>query len=45
MLNILDYKGNANQKGIKIGYHQQHKQQMLVRMQGKRNPCTLLVGM
>jgi hypothetical protein len=27
------------------GYHQQHKQQMLVRMEGKRNTSTLLVEM
>jgi hypothetical protein len=47
------HKGNANQNHIKIlphsclnGYHQEHKQQqMLARMQGKRNPHTLLVGM
>jgi hypothetical protein len=42
-----------NQNHIKIpphssqnGYHQKHKQQqMLVRMQGKKNPYTMLVGM
>jgi hypothetical protein len=29
---------------VRIANHQEHKQQMLVRMQGKRNPHTLLVG-
>jgi hypothetical protein len=27
-----------------VSYHQEHKQQMLVRMWGKRNPHTLLMG-
>jgi hypothetical protein len=27
------------------GYHQEHKQQILVRMSGKRKPHTMLVGM
>jgi hypothetical protein len=50
-LNIPVHKGNTNQKYIKIspnssqnGYHQEYKQQMLVRM-GQRNSYTLLVGM
>jgi hypothetical protein len=47
-LNIPGHKGNANQNHIKIplhsygnGYHQEHKQQMLVRMCGKGTfiPC------
>jgi hypothetical protein len=53
MFNILIHKGNANQKHTRIpiyptqiGHHQENKQQqMLVRMQGKGNPHTLLVGM
>jgi hypothetical protein len=52
MLNILGHKGNANQNHTKIppysclnSYNQEHhQQQMLARMQGKRNPHTLLVG-
>jgi hypothetical protein len=51
MLTISDHKGNANQNHTKIpphtcynSYHQeQHQQQMLVRLWGKRNPHTLLV--
>jgi hypothetical protein len=53
MLNIPGHKGNASQNHNKIlphscqnSYHQKHKQQqMLVRMRGKRNPYTLLLGM
>jgi hypothetical protein len=53
MLTISFHKGNANQNHTKISphpcqesYHQKHQQQqVLVRMWGKRNPCTLLVGM
>jgi hypothetical protein len=52
MLTILCHKGNANQNDTEIprhsiqnGYHQEHKQQVLVRMWGKRNTSTLLVGM
>jgi hypothetical protein len=30
---------------VKSSYHQKHQQQMLARMQGKRNPHILLVGM
>jgi hypothetical protein len=52
MLTIPGHKENANQNHIKIPphscencYHQGHQQQMLVRMQEKRNPYTLLVGM
>jgi hypothetical protein len=52
MFNIPRYKGNINQNEIKISYHpsqngyyQDHKQQlMLVRLWGKKNPYTLLVG-
>jgi hypothetical protein len=53
MFNIFSYQGNANASHTKIplhpdqnGYHQENKQQqMLVRMQGKSNSYTLLVGM
>jgi hypothetical protein len=53
MLTIPGHKGNANQNHITFlphsclnSYHQEHHhQQMLVSMQGKRNPHTLLVGM
>jgi hypothetical protein len=53
MFTIPGYKGNANQNHTKIPphphkncYHQEHhQQQMLLRMQGKRNLHTLLVGM
>jgi hypothetical protein len=53
MLTIPGHKGNANQNHIKIPphsccnvCHQEHKQQqMLEKMWGKRNACTLLVGM
>jgi hypothetical protein len=53
MLTISGYKGNANQNHTKIpphpfknSYHQKyHQQQMLMRMWGKWNPYTLLVGM
>jgi hypothetical protein len=53
MLNIPGHKGNANQNHTKIpphscqnSYHQKHhQQQMLARMQGKRNPHLLLVRM
>jgi hypothetical protein len=45
MLTIPGHKGNANQNHTN-GYHQEHHQQkMLVMMQGKKNPYTLLVGM
>jgi hypothetical protein len=52
ILTILGHKGNANHNHTKIpphpcsnSYHQDHhQQQMLVRMWGKRNPHTLLVG-
>jgi hypothetical protein len=50
---IPGHKGNANQNQIKIppnscqkSYHQEHKQhRMLVRMQGKIYPHTMLVEM
>jgi hypothetical protein len=50
MINIPGHKGNANQVGIEIlpyssqnGYHKECKQQqMLAKMWGKRNLCTLL---
>jgi hypothetical protein len=53
MLTIPDHKGNADPNHAKIpphscwnGCHQeQNQQQMLVRMQGKRNPHSLLEGM
>jgi hypothetical protein len=53
MLTISSHKGNANQNHTKIlphpcsnSHHQKHHQQkVLVRMWGKRNPLTLLVGM
>jgi hypothetical protein len=53
MFIISGHKGNANQNHTKIplhsylnSYHQEHHhQQMLMRMQGKRNSHTLLVGM
>jgi hypothetical protein len=52
MLNVLAYKGNANQNDIEIppqpgqnGYLQEHKQQMLAKMSGKRNASTLLMEM
>jgi hypothetical protein len=52
MLTISSHKGNANQNHIKIpphpcynSHHQKHHQQhVLARMQGKRNPNLLLVG-
>jgi hypothetical protein len=53
MLTISGHKRNANQNLTKIpphpclnSYHQKHhQQQVLVKMWGKRNPCTLLVEM
>jgi hypothetical protein len=52
ILIIPGHKGNANQNHTKIPphtcwncCHQEHHQQMLARIQGKRNPHTLLVGM
>jgi hypothetical protein len=53
MLTISGHKGNANQNHTKIQPHscqnichqKHHRQQMLARMQEKRNPRTLLVGM
>jgi UDP-N-acetyl-D-mannosaminuronic acid transferase (WecB/TagA/CpsF family) len=53
MLNLPSHNGKANQNYFKIllhsclnGYHQEQKQQqMLVKMWGKSNPHTLLVGM
>jgi hypothetical protein len=52
MLNILSHKGNRNQNGIETssypsqnGCHQEDKQQMLVKMQGRRNPYILLLEM
>jgi hypothetical protein len=50
IFNILSHKGNANQNDTEIpshtsqnGYHQENKQQqMLVRMWGELNSCTLL---
>ena len=53
MLNITHYQRNANQNYNEISLHtcqngsnQQHKkQQVVVRMQMKRNPLALLVGM
>jgi hypothetical protein len=51
MLTISSHKGNANQNHTKIpphpcwnSHHQKHHNQVLTRMWGKRNPCTLLVG-
>jgi hypothetical protein len=53
MLTNPGHKGNASQNHNKIPSHssknsycqEHHQQQMLVRMRGKRNPYTLLVGM
>jgi hypothetical protein len=53
MFNVLSDKGNANQNiteilshsSQKLGYHQENKQQMVAKLQGKRDPVTLLVGM
>jgi hypothetical protein len=53
LLTISSHKGNANQNHTKIpphlcwnSHHQKlHQQHVLVRMWGKRNPLTLLVGM
>ena len=53
MLNITHHQGNTNQNHNEIlphtrqnGKHQQlRQQQMLARMQRKRNPFALLVGM
>ena len=53
MLNITNHQRNANQNLNEIlphtcqnGYHQKDKkQQVLVRMWRKGNPCALLVGM
>jgi hypothetical protein len=53
MLITHDHKGNATQNHTKIllhfcenSHHQEHhQQQMLARLQGKRNPHALLVGM
>jgi hypothetical protein len=53
MVTISSHKGNANQSHTKTpphpylnSHHQKHQQQqVLVRMWGKSNPCTLLVGM
>jgi hypothetical protein len=53
MFNILRYKENTYQNDTEISSHpsensnhQENKQQtMLVRMQEKRNPQTLLMGM
>jgi hypothetical protein len=53
MLTISGHEGNVNQNHTKNpphpcynSYHQKHhQQQVLVRMWGKRNPYTLLVGM
>ena len=52
MLNITNHQGNANQNHDEIsphtcrnGYHQKDKkEQVLVRMWRKGNPCTLLWG-
>jgi hypothetical protein len=48
ILNIPGHKGNANQNHVKIpphssqnSDHQQHRQQMLVRMWGKEPSCTV----
>jgi hypothetical protein len=53
MLTISGHKGNANQNPTKIPphscqnlYHQKYQQQqMFMRIWGKRDPHTLLVGM
>jgi hypothetical protein len=52
MLNIFSYKGNANKNHTEHpshlsqnDCHQENKQQMLVRMQGKRDSYTLLERM
>jgi hypothetical protein len=52
MLSIRSHKENTTKNNIEIplhpnqnGYHQENKQQMLVRMQGGSSPYTLLVGM
>jgi hypothetical protein len=49
---ILSCKGNSSQNDIEISFHPsqndydlENKQQMLVRMLGKWNPHTLLMGM
>jgi hypothetical protein len=48
MFNVLSNKGNASQNEIEIsshpsqnGSHQENKQQMLVRMLGKKKPYTV----
>jgi hypothetical protein len=52
MFNTLSPKGNTNPNNIEIpsypnlnGCPRKSKQQMLVRMQGEKEPYTLLVGM
>jgi hypothetical protein len=52
MFSILSHKGNTNQNYTKIpchpsqiDNHQENKQQMLARIQGKRNTHTMLVEM
>jgi hypothetical protein len=49
---MLGHKGNANQNDIEISplpsqnsNDQEHKQQMLARIKGKRSPYPLLVRM
>jgi hypothetical protein len=51
MFIILSHKGNVGQNYTKIpsllsqnSKHEENKQQMLMKMQGKRNPQTLLMG-
>jgi hypothetical protein len=51
MFDILSPIGNENQNDTEIpshssqkGYHQENKQQMLVRLWGKKEPHTFLVG-
>jgi len=53
VINITHHQGSANQNHSELSSHtcqndknQKHKkQQVLARIQSKRNPCSLLVGM
>jgi uncharacterized alpha/beta hydrolase family protein len=45
ILTISGHKRDANQDHTKVPPQKHHHQQMLARMQGKRNLHTLLVGM
>jgi hypothetical protein len=51
MVTIPSHKGNTNQNDIEIsshcnqkGYHQENKEQMLVRMQGEKKPLYTVGG-